>query len=51
MTDLAQVLTVASTTPLSARASAGFLRRVRDSGTRIDPQLLADLQDHERTMR
>lgn len=50
-TGLAQVLTVASTTPLSARASAGFLRRVRDSGTRIDPRLLADLHDHERTMR
>jgi DNA (cytosine-5)-methyltransferase 1 len=47
---LAELLLVGKTTPLSRRATAGFLSRVRESGIKLNPRFILDLEEHEAAM-
>ncbi|MBF4615466.1 DNA (cytosine-5-)-methyltransferase [Curtobacterium sp. VKM Ac-1376] len=50
MTALADIVADGATSPLSRRATAGFLSRVRESGIKLNPTLLLDLEQHETAM-
>lgn len=48
---LAEVISESATTPLSHRATAGFMSRLAESGIKIDRRLTTDLESHLASMR
>lgn len=48
---LSQVVDAASSTPLSHRATTGFLKRLDERGRQVDARFYADLEEHQQAMR